>query len=45
LHELLANEKRIRAIKNDYAELKRILGEGGNAAAKAAKSIVDLLSE
>jgi lipid-A-disaccharide synthase len=45
LHELLANEERIRAIKNDYAELKRILGEGGNAAAKAAKSIVDHLSE
>ena len=45
LHEILVNEERIKAIKDDYAELKRILGEGGNAAAKAAKSIVDLLSE
>jgi lipid-A-disaccharide synthase len=45
LGELLANEERIKAIKKDYAELKKILGEGGNAAAKAAKSIVDLLSK
>jgi lipid-A-disaccharide synthase len=44
LRELVANEERIKAIKKDYAELKKILGEGGNAAARAAKSIVDLFS-
>jgi lipid-A-disaccharide synthase len=44
LGELLTNEERINAIKSDYAELKRILGEGGNAAATAAKSIVDFLA-
>jgi len=45
LHELLTNESRISQIKKDYAELKRILSEGGNASAKAAKSIVDFLSK
>jgi lipid-A-disaccharide synthase len=43
LHELLTNEKRIEEIKKDYAELKRILSEGGNASANAAKSIVNFL--
>lgn len=45
LHELLTDESRITQIKKDYAELKRILSEGGNASAKAAKSIVDFLSK
>lgn len=39
LHELLTNETRITQLKNDYAELKRILGEKGNASAKAAQFI------
>jgi len=38
LQELLKNEKRINEIKKDYAELKTILSEGGNASAKAATS-------
>jgi lipid-A-disaccharide synthase len=45
LHELLTNENRIAEMKKDYAELKRILSEGGNASAKAAKSIVGFLSK
>ena len=45
LNELLTNEKRIAEIKQDYAELKKILSEGGNASAKAAKSIVEFLSK
>jgi lipid-A-disaccharide synthase len=45
LNELLTNEKRIAEIKKDYTELKKILGEGGNASAKAARSIVEFLSK
>jgi len=45
LQELLTNESRISQIKKDYAELKRILSEGGDASANAAKSIVDFLSK
>ncbi len=45
LHELLTNKKRIADMKRDYAELKRLLSEGGNASKKAAKSIVDFLSK
>ena len=45
LHEVLTNELRISQIKKDYAELKRILSEGGNASANAAKSIFDFLSK
>jgi lipid-A-disaccharide synthase len=45
LHELLTNEDRIGKMKKDYSELKRILSEGGNASAKAARSIIDFLSK
>jgi lipid-A-disaccharide synthase len=45
LQELLKNEKRINDIKKDYAELKTILSEGGNASANAARSIIDFLSK
>lgn len=45
LQEILRNEKRINEIKKDYAELKRILSEGGNASANAARSIVNFLSK
>jgi lipid-A-disaccharide synthase len=45
LNELLTNEKRIAELKKDYAELKRILSEGGNASAKAARSVVNFLSK
>jgi lipid-A-disaccharide synthase len=45
LHELLTNEDRIGKMKKDYSQLKRILSEGGNASAKAARSIIDFLSK
>jgi lipid-A-disaccharide synthase len=45
LNELLTNENRIAALKKDYAELKRILTEGGNASANAARSIVNFLAQ
>jgi len=45
LNELLNNESRITQIKKDYADLKKILSEGGDASARAAKSIVEFLSE
>ena len=45
LQELLKNEKRIDELKKDYAELKRILSEGGNASENAAKVIIDFLSK
>jgi lipid-A-disaccharide synthase len=45
LNELLNNEKRIAELKKDYAELKNILSEGGNASSKAARSIVEFLSK
>ena len=43
LHELLTNETKIASIKNDFTELKRILSEGGNASANAARSIYQFL--
>lgn len=44
LHELLTNENRISQLKEDYAALKDILSEKGNASAKAATIIYDFLS-
>lgn len=44
LNELLTNEKRKEQLKLDYAALRKLLGEGGHASAKAAKSIVNFLS-
>ncbi len=44
LHELLTNDSRITEIKKDYADLKRLLSESGNASAKAAQSIYQYLT-
>ncbi len=44
LHELLTNETRISLLKKDYADLKKLLSEGGNASAKAANSIIHFLN-
>ena len=41
LQELLTNEKRITDLKKDYADLKNILSEKGNASSKAAQLIHD----
>ena len=45
LHELLTNEERVAGLKKDYADLKNILSEKGNASAKAAQLIFDFTSE
>ena len=44
LYELLTDEQRKTALKNDYARLKLLLSEAGNASAKAADSIIRFLS-
>ena len=43
LTQLLSNESKIAQIKNDYAALKELLSQGGNASAKAAAAIVRFL--
>lgn len=43
LDQLLHDEGRRAQLASDYAELKKILGEGGNASAKAARSIIHFL--
>jgi lipid-A-disaccharide synthase len=45
LSTILTNEEKIKEIKNDYAALKKLLSEGGNASANAAKSIYILLAK
>ena len=39
LHELLTNKQRISQLMKDYADLKNLLSEKGNASAKAAQLI------
>ena len=45
LTELLTDEKRITTIKSDYAALRNLLSQGGNASAKAAASITSFLKQ
>ncbi len=45
LQQLLTDENRIAAIKKDYAALKDLLSQGGNASAKAASSIIQFLRQ
>ncbi|MFL5808268.1 MAG: lipid-A-disaccharide synthase [Flavisolibacter sp.] len=43
LNRLLFDENAIEQLKKDYAELKNLLGKGGNASARAAQEIVGFL--
>jgi len=43
LNRLLFDENAIEQLKKDYAELKDLLGKGGNASARAAQEIVGFL--
>ncbi len=45
LQPLLTDENRIAAIKKDYAALKELLSQGGDASAKAASSIYNFLRQ
>ena len=44
LNELLTNAQRREQLKRDYAALRQLLGEGGDASAKAAHSISRFLA-
>ena len=45
LTAILTDEKKIAGLKADYAALKNLLGQGGDASAKAAASITNFLRE
>lgn len=45
LQQLLTDEQRINQINSDYAALKNLLSQGGNASAKAASSITSFLRQ
>jgi len=45
LARVLKDQEAINKMKDDYAELKKLLSQGGQASKKAAKSIVDFLRE
>ncbi|UAY52693.1 lipid-A-disaccharide synthase [Ferruginibacter albus] len=44
LNDILNNEQRKQQLKKDYADLKSLLAQGGNASANAAKSIYTFLT-
>jgi lipid-A-disaccharide synthase len=44
LDVLLTNEARQKQLKEDYASLRHLLGQGGHASARAAQSIVKFLT-
>ena len=43
LTRILKDHQAINAMKDDYADLKKLLSEGGQASKKAAKSIVEFM--
>ena len=43
LEKILKNQDVISKMKEDYADLKNLLSEGGHASKKAAKIIVDFV--
>jgi len=45
LNDILNNDTRIADLKKDYSDLKHLLSQGGNASAKAAKSIVEFINK
>jgi lipid-A-disaccharide synthase len=45
LNEVLNNETKKKQLKEDYTALKNLLSQGGNASAKAAKSILEFLQD
>jgi lipid A disaccharide synthetase len=44
LNELLTNKQRRDQVEADYAELTRLLSDGGQASARAAQSITRFLT-
>jgi lipid-A-disaccharide synthase len=45
LNDLLTSEARQQQLQEDYASLRHLLGQGGHASARAARSIVAFLSK
>lgn len=45
LQQLLTSETRISELQKDYSNLRELLSKGGNASSKAARSIVDFLTQ
>lgn len=45
LEDILHNEQRKAQLQQDYAALRQLLSQGGNASAKAARSVVGLLQQ
>lgn len=45
LNDILNNDARIAELKKDYSDLTHLLSQGGNASAKAAKSIVEFINK
>jgi lipid-A-disaccharide synthase len=45
LTRILKDQQAINAMKDDYADLKKLLSEGGQASKKAARSIVEFVRE
>ena len=45
LNKILKDQKVISRMKEDYADLKKLLSKGGKASKKAAKSIVEFVKE
>ena len=43
LKEILYNEDNIARLKKDYAELHELLSQGGNASARAAEIVIELV--
>ena len=43
LQDLLTNETRQQQIKNDYKDLKKLLSQGGDASANAAKIMYEFI--
>ncbi len=44
LNKILTDKERISALQRDYADLKKLLSQGGNASEKAARSIFQFIS-
>src|SRR5690606_3269578 len=45
LRKILKDSDTIYRMKKDYADLKKLLSEGGNASERAAKSIVQMIRQ
>jgi lipid-A-disaccharide synthase len=45
LSRILKDQNAINKMKSDYADLKRLLSEGGNASEKAAQAVIQVVKK